>query len=93
MDGEGKITARITPGLHCLDIISILILLFELNIYERKVLVPKFWSSIHQVKDLSWVEKLPELAKELHPLVVATFRVDKDQKRTAARGRGGLPEA
>lgn len=42
------------------------------------------WPTIDQVKDLSWVKELLEAAKEFHPLVVAAFGVDKDQKRTGA---------
>lgn len=45
----------------------------------EKTQVPELWSSVHQVKDLSRVEKLLELAEELHPLVVTAFGVAQDQ--------------
>lgn len=55
--------------------------------------VPKLWAAVHQVKDLSRVQELLELAEELHSLVVSAFGVAQDQQRTAAGSRGGLPEA
>jgi len=55
--------------------------------------VPELRASVHQVEDLRRVQQLLELAEELHPLVVSTFRVDQDQQGAGARGRGGLPEA
>lgn len=48
--------------------------------------VPELWTSVHQVKDLSRVEELLELAEKLHPLVVTAFGVAQDQERAAARG-------
>lgn len=46
--------------------------------------VPELWATVHQVKDLSRVQELLELAEKLHPLVVAAFGVAQDQQRTAA---------
>lgn len=37
--------------------------------------VPELRPSVHQVEDLSWVEKLLKLAEELDPLVVPAFGV------------------
>lgn len=46
--------------------------------------VPELWAAVHQVKDLSGVQELLELAQELHSLVVAAFGVAQDQQRAAA---------
>lgn len=60
--------------------------------FRQKQDVPELWSSVHQVEDLSRVQKLLELAEELHPLVVAALGVHQDQERAGTRSRGGLPE-
>lgn len=50
-------------------------------------------SSIHQIKDLGWIQELFETSQELYPLIVSTFRINKDQKWTGTRrGACGFPE-
>lgn len=59
---------------------------------QREEDVPELRSSVHQVKNLSRVQELLELAEELHALVVAAFGVTQDQEGAGARRRGGLPK-
>lgn len=62
--------------------------------FDFKSFLPEVWSSIHEVKDLGRVQQLFESSEELHTLVVATFRIDKDQQWACAGWRArGLPEA
>ena len=48
---------------------------------------------VHEIKDLSWVEKLLEAAQEFDALVVTALGVDEDEERGAAPVLGGLPVA
>lgn len=79
-----KLTLKRTP---------IAFLLQRIRRVRRSSRVPELWSSIHQVEHLSRVEKLLELAQELHALVVPAFGVHEDQERAGAGRSGGLPEA
>lgn len=60
---------------------------------RERTSVPELRAAVHQVKDLSRIQELLELAEELHSLVVAALGVAQDQQWTAAGSRGGLPEA
>ena len=53
---------------------------------KRNLFSPKTGSSVHQIKHLSWIEELFETSQKLDALVIARFRIDKDQQwRTALR--------
>jgi hypothetical protein len=58
----------------------------EQKMQKKNLFSPKTGSSVHQIKHLSWIEELFETSQKLDALVIARFRIDKDQQwRTALR--------
>lgn len=47
--------------------------------YQQTLISPQLWATVHEVKDLRRVQKLPKPAKELDALVVTTLTVNQHQ--------------
>lgn len=58
---------------------------------KEKSFSPKTGPSVHQIKHLSRIEELFETSQELDALVIARFRIDKDQERRTALRPHSLP--
>lgn len=56
--------------------------MLTLSADSRAESLPEFRTAVHQIKHLSRVEELLELAQELDTLIVPAFGVDENQEGT-----------
>lgn len=56
-------------------------------------ILPKMGSTIHKIKNLSWIQQLLETSQELYTLVIPALWINKHKQRASAGGGAGcFPE-